>query len=63
MDEKINRTRGTAGQVDQRKKSLAVKYSLWTTRSAIRLPELIVSEHIFLPSVGHVSQSMTSDPA
>ena len=63
MDEKINRTRGSAEQVDQRKKLSAVKYSLWTTRSAIRLLELIVSEHVFLPSIGHVGQSKTSDPA
>jgi hypothetical protein len=64
MDEKINRTRGSAvGQVDQRKKTSAVKYSLWTTRSAIRLLEVIMSKHIFLPSIGHMGQSETPVPA
>jgi len=62
MDEKISRTRDSAGQVDQRKKSSAVKYS-WTTRSAIRLLEFIMSSHIFLPSIGHVGQSKTPEPA
>ena len=55
MDKNLNRTRGSAGQVDQRK-----IISAWTT---IRLLEFIMSKHIFLPTIGHVVQSKTPEPA
>jgi len=35
----------------------------WTSRSTIQPLEFIMSKHVFLPSIGHVGQSKTSDPA
>jgi hypothetical protein len=60
MKEEI--TRGNTGQVDEIKNSSAVKDSLGTTRFAIIL-EVIVSKHVFFPSIGDVGQSKTPEPA
>ena len=55
--------KATPDEAIKEKKISVVKDSLWTKRFVIRLLGFIVSQYVFLPSIGHVRQSKTPGPA